>query len=123
MTTKVLQLLNSAILPALAVGSTVFGVVSGANADMVKIIAKPMCGKDLGHVVIAFYDGNNNVVTKAMWKTGVKDTIEPDQKMARGEDGGCFGLRTRTAYVTATRREWLQNAVASPGGTNFVTPT
>jgi hypothetical protein len=92
-----------------------------AKADMVKIMSKAACSAatiaqgDVGHSAIAFYDANGRVTTKGMWPDGVKTNNSTDMAMANGQ--GC-GLKTRTAYVTPARRQWIQDQVASPGGTN-----
>jgi hypothetical protein len=65
-----------------------------------------------------------------MWEGGVVQTTgitenkswsdqqKADRKMANGNGEPCRGLYTRTAYVTSSRRQWIQNQVATTGGTN-----
>ena len=93
-----------------------------SKADTVKLMSKSPCSPlsaargDVGHSAIAFYDNSGRLVaTKGMWPGGVQTNNRTDIEMASGQ--GC-GLKTRTAYVTPSRRTWIQNQVASPGGTN-----
>lgn len=50
-----------------------------------------------------------------MWPDGVRTNDSADMEMAKGN--GC-GLRTRTAIVSTSRREWAWNQVSTSGGTN-----
>lgn len=113
---------NKLLLSTLIISSIVFGYSSSAKADKVRIISKASCGlvqskgQDVGHVSIAFYTDNGALIgTKGMWPGGVQPDNSVDIEMASGK--GC-GLRTRTANVSTARREWIQNQVASSGGTN-----
>jgi hypothetical protein len=124
------------LLSTIVMSTAILGFASNAKADSIKIMATASCTPwgpfqgDVGHAAIAFYDGNGKLVgTKGMWpvsgsslnaKTGiwpgqVRSWDGKDVEMANGK--GC-GLRTRTAYVTRQRREWLQNQVTTVGGTN-----
>jgi hypothetical protein len=118
----------SLFISAAIAGLALVGSASNAKADVVQIIAKDSCSRngiigvgldrkvDVGHVVIAFYDGRGDFAgTAAMWPTGVKYGYSEDVKLAKGI--GC-NIRTRSAYVTKKRREWLQYAVATDGGTD-----
>jgi hypothetical protein len=101
----------------------ILSIAPSAKADSIKIMARAVCSGDIpvitgnvGHAAIAFYNGSGNVVgTRGMWPGGVRTNDPADMEMAKGN--GC-GLRTRTATVSASRREWAWNQVATSGGTN-----
>ena len=108
---------------SLCAAASLFGLASSAQADSIRIMSKAVCWGDIpvfrnnfGHAAIAFYGSQGNLLgTKGMWSDGVRVNHPEDIKMANGV--GC-GLRTRTAVVSSTRREWVWNQVATSGGTN-----
>lgn len=116
------RLLSIISLTCLASGANI-ALATEAKADAVKLMSKASCNPlslvqkgDVGHSAFAFYDGSGRLVgTKGMWPSGVRTNDKTDIDMANGN--GC-GLKTRTAYVTKARREWVQNQVASSNGTN-----
>jgi hypothetical protein len=101
---------------------------SNAKSDSIKVMSRASCSgdglvfrQDVGHSAIAFYDGSGKLLgTRAMWPGGVRTNDQDDMKMAKGE--GC-GLRTRTANVSSSRRNWAWNQVSTTGGTNCQTYT
>lgn len=107
----------------LCAATSLFGIASSAQADSIKVMARAVCREDIpvitgnvGHAAIAFYDSNGKLIgTKGMWPQGVLENNSADKDMANGN--GC-GLRTRTANVSRSRREWVWNQVATSGGTN-----
>ena len=110
------SLLGLCSIPVLVITSTVT-FATESKADIVKVMSKSPCSPlDVGHSAIAFYDNSGKLIaTRGMWPDGVRPKDKTDEEMASGK--GC-GLKTRTAYVTPSRRAWIQNQVASSGGTN-----
>ena len=120
-------MLKPSILASFAIaGLTILAASSNAQADTVKIMAKPKCSpwwdtKDVGHVAIAFYDSRGNLTaTRGMWPGGVQygynnGNDSEDKKLARGV--GC-NVKIRAASISQKRREWLQNDVATANGTD-----
>ena len=108
---------------SLCAAASLFGLASSAQADSIRIMSRGVCwGKEIpvitgnvGHVAIAFYHSQGKIETKGMWPGGIRENDPEDIKMANG--WGCR-LRTRTAVVSSTRREWVWNQVATSGGTN-----
>ncbi len=107
---------------SLCAAASLFGLASSAQADSIRIMSRAVCRGDIpvitgnvGHAAIAFRDSQGKLRTKGMWPDGIRIDDKEDIKMAYG--GGC-GLRTRTAVVSSSRREWVWNQVATSGGTN-----
>jgi hypothetical protein len=116
-------ILTTVATASLSVGLGVFGYAPKASADSVKIMAISTCSKrEPGHVAIAIYDDKGTLLSTAgMWedKNGVDISRPYDMDLARtGKVKGCGLLVTRSANVTKSRREWIQNQVATAGGTN-----